>query len=107
MAQVIVGTLVMETGCILDGSHQPTLDFDLRVIHLAVEKGAFELSVEDAQLVFDCEHGSLDIGDLPTLMEVSNDAVEALNERTEDGFAWYIEDQSLFLGSVFELPDSV
>jgi len=96
-----VSQIYVEVGCYIDGSHMNSIDFTLAVIDFAVDYG-FEIDHE--QYNKDREWMNSEEDDEDIYLDILNAldwtyeyAIEYLNDNTREGFAWTVEDQSLFL----------
>ncbi len=99
----------MEIGCIIDGSHIRTQDFQIEVIRFAVDVG-FEIDIVqfDKDVEWLNEPHSIDeLDEDQTLLDILDaldwtyeDALSYLNDNVREGYCWSVEDQSLYLEEV-------
>lgn len=102
----------METGCIIDGSHMSVNDFDTAIIEFAIEQGYNEIDVDlfrkdnaryskylaaEDRSVYSADEEyefiEIEYQKFWLLTSVEN----FLDSIAPDGYAYVIEDQSLFL----------
>ena len=92
-----------ELGCIIDASHFSALYLDVRVVDFAAGKG-FPLSDEDwqtyghaADVTSGAMEGSLATGARARVYWIAEDALAWLNDQADEGYSYYVEDNSLYL----------
>ena len=93
-------------GCIIDASQFSALYLDVKVIDFAVSKG-FLLLDEDwkahghaSDVISGAMEGSLASGTRARVYWIAGDAVDWLNDQVAEGYVYYLEDNSLYLGEI-------
>ena len=94
------------TGCIIDASHFSALYLDVKIVDYAVGKG-FPLSDEDwkahghaSDVIAGTMEGLLASGVRARVYWIAGDALDWLNDQVAEGYAYYLEDNSLYLGEI-------
>ena len=93
-------------GCVIDASHFSALYLDVKVVDFAVSKG-FPISDVDwkvhghaSDAIDGVMEGSLASGVRSLVYWIAEDALDWLNDQAPDGYSYYLEDNSLYLGLI-------
>lgn len=94
------------TGCIIDASHFSALYLDVKVVDYAVSKG-FPLFDEEwethghaVDAIAGAMEGILAFAIRDQVRYIADEAVDWLNDRVAEGYAYHVEDNSLYLGEI-------
>lgn len=102
---VKVHTTSLQSGCHIDGSHWAAHDFNIAVVGRAQSLGMEVKDTERAFLDRIESEGPTHDTDYEYTLEMADAAEAWLNEHTEEGYVWHVDEQSLFLTDRTELED--